>query len=549
MTRVPALLISVALFAGVAFGQSDGARPAFEAADVHTSHVSPTNFNIDMSGPFVHAGRYEIRNATVLDLITTAYGVDGDHVFGGPPWLELNRYNVTAKLPAGSTPGDHKLMLQALLAERFALVAHNDSRPLPAYVMTAGKHPQLKESDSTSGQSGCQGKPRAQNVEPGAVRQIEVACRNMTMTAFADQIHRMAGGYLRQPVVDSTGLKGSYDFDIKWTGRGQLATAGAEGISIFDAVDKQLGLKLELSKVPTPGFVVDSVNENPTDNAPNISEVLPDAAVPTEFEVADIKPTPPDFQGMNFQVLRSGQLTVRGLNMKFILEQAWGNLSDDMIVGAPKWIDEDRFDIVAKIPTAVINSSGPNDVRVDFEAVMVMLKNLLADRFKLAAHMEERPITAYTLVAAKPKLKPADPAGRIRCTEGPGADGKDPRDANPILGRLITCQNMTMDRFAGMLQSLASGYIHAPVLNATGLDGAWDFTLNFSTIGALQGRRGDRNSGPSGAAGGTNVASDPNGALSLLDALPKQLGLKLESQKRPVQVLVIDHIEQKPTDN
>jgi uncharacterized protein (TIGR03435 family) len=222
-----------------------------------------------------------------------------------------------------------------------------------------------------------------------------------------------------------------------------------------------------------------------------------------------------------------------------------------MIVGAPKWLDEERFDIVAKIPTSAINGVGPNDIRIDFEAVMVMLKNLLADRFKLATHMEERPISAYTLVAAKPKLKPADPTGRIKCAEGPGADGKDPRDANPILGRLITCQNMTMARFSDMLQSLTPGYIHAPVLNATGLDGAWDFTLTFSTAGQLQGGRngGGRDSGPSGAAGGANAASDPNGALSLLDALPKQLGLKLESQKRPVQVLVIDHIEQKPTDN
>jgi uncharacterized protein (TIGR03435 family) len=145
-------------------------------------------------------------------------------------------------------------------------------------------------------------------------------------------------------------------------------------------------------------------------------------------------------------------------------------------------------------------------------------------------------------------MKPADPTGRIRCIEGPGADGKDPREANPILGRLITCQNMTMARFADMLQGLAPGYIHAPVVDATGLDGAWDFTLSFSPAGAKNGG-GGRDGAPSGAAGGANAASDPNGALSLLDALPKQLGLKLEQTKRPVQVLVIDHIEQKPTDN
>ena len=558
MMRALVHISCVALLSGAAFSQPAettppiGSRPAFEGADVHSSHVSASNFNVSMNGPRVHDGRYAIRTATMVELVSAAYGVEQDKVLGGPTWLEINRYDVTAKLPPGSTPESHKLMLQALLAERFNLAIHNDSKPLPAYVMTASRHPQLKESDGKSGQNGCQGKPRAQQVEPGAIRQIEVACHNMTMAAFADQIHMMAGGYLRQPVVDSTGLTGTYDFDIKWTGRGQLAAAGADGISIFDAVDKQLGLKLELSKVPTPVIVVDSVNEKPTGNAPYISSLLPDTAVPTEFEVADIKPTPSDFQGMNFQILPSGQLNLRGLNLKFIIQQAWGNFSDDMIVGAPKWLDDNRFDIVAKIPTAAMNNgAGPNNPEpFDFDAVMVMLKNLLADRFKLATHMEDRPISAYTLMAAKPKLKPADPTGRIKCYEGPGPDQKDPRDANPILGRLITCQNMTMARFADMLQSLASGYIHAPVLDATGLDGAWDFSLTFSTAGQLQGGggRGGRDGGAA-ATGAPVAASDPNGALSLLDALPKQLGLKLESQKRPVQVLVIDHIEPKPTDN
>jgi uncharacterized protein (TIGR03435 family) len=188
--------------------------------------------------------------------------------------------------------------------------------------------------------------------------------------------------------------------------------------------------------------------------------------------------------------------------------------------------------------------------QIDFDTVMTMLKALLAERFKLAAHTEERPVSAYTLMAAKPKMKPADPTGRTRCYEGPGPDGKDPRDANPILGRLITCQNMSMARFADMLQGLASGYIHAPVLDATGLEGTWDFTLNFSTAGQLRnGGRGGRGGDAGPPAPGAAAASDPSGALSLLDALPKQLGLKLELQKRPIPVLVVDHIEQKPTDN
>jgi uncharacterized protein (TIGR03435 family) len=80
-------------------------------------------------------------------------------------------------------------------------------------------------------------------------------------------------------------------------------------------------------------------------------------------------------------------------------------------------------------------------------------------------------------------------------------------------------------------------------MDATGLEGAWDFTINFSGIGLLRG-----GGNPGQPAGGAS-ASDPNGALSLPDAVNKQLGLKLETQKRMVPVLVIDHIEEKPTDN
>ena len=74
---------------------------------------------------------------------------------------------------------------------------------------------------------------------------IEVACHGLTSAEIADNLHNMAGGYLRQPVVDATNLKDTGGFDIKWTARGQLETAGTDGISIFDAVEKQLGLKID----------------------------------------------------------------------------------------------------------------------------------------------------------------------------------------------------------------------------------------------------------------------------------------------------------------
>jgi uncharacterized protein (TIGR03435 family) len=111
---------------------------------------------------------------------------------------------------------------------------------------------------------------------------------------------------------------------------------------------------------------------------------------------------------------------------------------------------------------------------------------------------------------------------------------------------------MTMTQFAAQLQTLAGGYIYSPVKDATELEGGWDFTLSFSGAGLVNGgggggRGADAPPPPSG--GATPTASDPNGALSLFDAISKQLGLKLVKEKRPAPVLVIDHIDEKPTDN
>ncbi|HEX3878400.1 MAG TPA: TIGR03435 family protein [Bryobacteraceae bacterium] len=531
-------LFCVALLSSAAFSQSIA---KFEAADVRVSPHSDNNFNLFMRGPQTRAGRYEIRTATMADLIGAAFDVDTDKVYGGPNWLELDRFNITAKLPAGATQPSQRAMLQALLEERFHLVAHADTKPMPAYILTAGKHPLLKESDSNASK-GCQGKPRPQNAEP--TTPIEVGCHGLSGSEIAGNLRQMAGGYLQQPVVDSTGLKGTYDFDLKWTARGQLANAGADGISIFDAVDKQLGLKLELQTSPLPVVLVQSVDQKPTANDANVASILPGIVEGTEFEVADVKLTPPDLQTQRFQILPSGRVDIEGFDLKFIIEQLW-QISDEMIVNAPKWLSDVKVSIVAKAPSSAV-VTGQNSPPVDIDTLIAMIKNLLVDRFKLKTHMEERPTNAFTLTSVKPKMKAADPNGRIKCSEGPAVGQKDTRNAQPILGRLLNCQNMTMTRFASMLQSLASGYIHSPVLDATGLEGAWDFSLSFSTIGQLQGGRGAAANANAESGG---AASDPNGAVSLPDAIAKQLGLKMEITKRPVEVLVIDHVEAKPVEN
>jgi len=430
---------------------------------------------------------------------------------------------VIAKAPRGTSPENIKLMLQSLLAERFKLVAHAETKALPAFVLSMGEgKPKLKEAEGTAA-PGCQGQPQV--AQQGAIPLQVVACHNLTMAAFAVELPRMAGAYLTSTTVDSTGLKGSWDFEIKWTGRGQLAAAGSDGISIFDAVDKQLGLKLEPQLVPLPIIRVESVNRTLTDNPAGVVTKLPPPP-PAEFEVADIKPTAPNATGQFIRLQPGGRLDASNMPLRSVITLAW--------------------DIIAKAPV------GPPDTPLDVDAGRQMLRKLLEDRFKLSTHMEDRPLEVYTLLPGKPKVRKADPSNRTGCKDGPGPDGKDRRIANPIFNRLIYCQNVTMAEFADRLQGFAGGYVHSPVLNATGIEGSFDFTLNFSGAGQVQGGGGGggRSGGPGPAApdpGGGN--SDPNGALSLPDAISKQLGLKLELQKRPIPVMVIDHIEEKPTDN
>ena len=170
----------------------------------------------------------------------------------------------------------------------------------------------------------------------------------------------------------------------------------------------------------------------------------------------------------------------------------------------------------------------------------------------MTSHMGTGSVDVYALVAAGPKMKKADPENHPSCQEGPGPDGKDPRIANPLLNRLVSCQNMTMAALAGQLRNLAGGYVPAPVIDATGLEGAFDFTISFSKKGDDIKTRPASPSGDSiGSAAGAATASDPDlSGMSLYDALQKQLGLKLEKRdKVPVPVLVIDHIEVHPTDN
>jgi uncharacterized protein (TIGR03435 family) len=540
----------------LAFSQAAETPPNFEIADVHVSAKSANPFV--RTGP-VRGGRYEIKTASMVDLIRIAYDFDPNKILGGPNWLEMDRFDVIAKVPAESTAETEKLMLQSLLEDRFKLVVRKETKPLPTYALTAGKKPQLKEADGTE-ETGCRPKTSTSGspaegsirlftsnsdgatttIDLGPGMTIQYMCRNMTMAAFAGGMRGMMGASVgSNQVLDETGLKGNWNFDVKWSwqSNGPIMASPGDRISIFEAVDRQLGLKLEEKQIPTPVIVVVSVNQKPSENPAGVAEALPPILLPTEFEVASVKPTDPDTRSARFQMQPGGRLTVENMPMFFLVSRAFNTNNNEQVTGLPKWANNERFDIVAKAPSA------PSASAMDNDALAPMMRALLVDRFKMTYHTEDRPVSAYSLVAAKPKMKKADPASRTSCKNAAAPPGAPPGS------QMLTCQNITMAQFADRLQNM-SPELGWPVLDATGIEGGWDFSLTYSRNAAMMmaraaGRGGD---GPP-AEGGAVAASEPTGVLTIFEAMEKQLGLKLELHKRPMPVTVIDHIEQKPTEN
>jgi uncharacterized protein (TIGR03435 family) len=532
----PALtLAALLMLSSAVFAQTPPANtPTFAAADISLRARTGTTSQPTMTGGVLRGGRYDLRNATMLDLISMAYSIsDADLIVGGPPWLERNRFDIAAKAPQDTSPAAVRLMLQNLLAERFKLALHRDTRETSGFALTVGKE-KHKMKEAAGPGSGCQGNPPPQ---PPPVPMTIGICKGVTMDQFAVLLRQLGGGgYLPGPVQNKTALEGYWDFDVAFTPFGALQRAGADAVTLFAFVERQLGLKLEAATAPTPVFVVDSVNAEPTPNPSGVSAAIP-LPPPMEFDVAVVKLSLPDAQPRT-RLLPGGRIEGDGITMRQIMQLAWDITTDELVANTPKWFNETKYNILAQTSTAV-SGSGQN-TNVDIDDLKAMLRQLITERFQMKSHYEDRPVTAYTLLANQPKMaKAADPGSRTGFREGPAPGQRDQR--NTILNRMVTVRNMSMPQFAEDLQRIAGGYVRVPIEDQTGLEGSYDFTLTFSAIGLLNAR----GAGPGGAGPGGD-ASDPTGGLSLFDAVDRQLGLKLEMRKRPMKVLVIDSMQEKP---
>jgi len=262
----------------------------------------------------------------------------------------------------------------------------------------------------------------------------------------------------------------------------------------------------------------------------------PQASTAPAFEVATVKPAPPDRKELPGPVAEAAfsqggpgtrnpeRINYAGVTLKMMLQRAYKLKAAE--ISGPQWLDSNRYDVVAKI------AQGTSE-----EDFRLMLQALLTERFQITSHRENRGLPVYLLTVAKsgPKLKPAasavvsdDPddrkAARMKALDAslkqPFAliRGGSPRSSFGING--------TVEQFANAL----SGRVDRPVRNTTKLDGIYSFHLEYVLEGAKPG---------------------PDGELGpfIFEAVEEQLGLRLQSANEKSEVMVIDKAEKTPTSN
>jgi uncharacterized protein (TIGR03435 family) len=233
------------------------------------------------------------------------------------------------------------------------------------------------------------------------------------------------------------------------------------------------------------------------------------------FEVATIKPSKPETQGKGFQV-RGRLFSTINTSLSDLITFAYG-LHARQIAGGPAWLETAKYDLTAQPD----REGQPNE-----KQLKMMLQKLLADRFTLTFHRDKKELSVYALVAGK-----AGP--KLTRSEG------DPNGLPGLFFRglgVLPAMNANMADLAGVMQGVV---LDRPVVDETGLQGRYDFTLTWTPDESQFGGLGARVPPP---------ADDASAPPGLFTAIQEQLGLKLESTKAPVEVLVVDRAE-RPSEN
>ena len=284
-------IVPAALFSAAAFAQTAPVRAEFEVASVKPSGppvAGRVNAGVKVDGAQVHASFLAL-----TDYIQSAYKLKNYQV-SGPSWLGSERFEIDAKLPSGATREQVPEMLQSLLAERFELKTHRETKDFPVYALVIAKgglkmeaipidEEELKKGNLDVAASGGPGGTTV-NMGHGSTFSIgnnTIGGVKLTMTGMADLLSR----FTERPVVDMTELKGGFTFTLTFTPeeframmiRAAIASGYAlppEALRMLDGVSddslfaslQTLGLKLENRKAPLEVLVVDHILKSPTGN-------------------------------------------------------------------------------------------------------------------------------------------------------------------------------------------------------------------------------------------------------------------------------------------
>jgi uncharacterized protein (TIGR03435 family) len=222
----------------------------FEVASIKPTNSASNSFS---SGLNTSNGRLTAINVTLKRCIMGAYGLGPNQIFGGPDWLDTDRFDIAAK--ADQPVGDRiqMTMMQTLLAERFKLQLHRETKPVQTYVLEVAKNgPKLERGDG-----------HGSKTDNG---RGDLVIINASMDRFAEILSRQ----MDLPVVNHTGIDGVFNLKLKWTPESTKAVkpedgSVVEGPSIFTAIQEQLGLRLHAQKIPIEVLVIDHA-EKPSEN-------------------------------------------------------------------------------------------------------------------------------------------------------------------------------------------------------------------------------------------------------------------------------------------
>jgi uncharacterized protein (TIGR03435 family) len=528
---------------GRAESQTQGTAAALPA--YATVSITPTRSGGEKVTLMFGPGEFASKNASLQQVIRAAYGVEDDRIAGSPVWLTSEKYDVDAKGDAYGVPHptddldeqvrQQKRMLRAMLADRLRLAVHRETREIPILALLIAKSgPKLQDAD-----------PK-RTTDPNGVSGIwtngnTIVARGVRTDPLLFHLSRI----LHRTILDETGLSGAYDFTLRLPdgvgpGIDEPSLPESSEPAIFAVLDQQLGLKLELRTASMEVFVIDHV-EKPS---PNQNTTLTTPIY--KFASVKLNKTGTTSLATGKGIIRQRLMIDPGVfvatnSSSFDLIRTAFGVNDYQISGAPNWFYSELYDVDAKAEKSVIDEIQQQGKDQRSLANQRMAQALLEDRFKMTLHHETKNLPAYSLVVAEP--------GKLREAQGDCPPPSTQPDWQPGMpSPPPPCGDLRMFYWVGYFDGLKvpvtklvatlSDLTRTVVSDKTNLTGKYDINFEWAP---------EPSQFPPRPAYVLAPQPDPN-REPLPTAIEKQLGLKLEPQIAPIDILVIDHVE-KPSQN